>query len=315
MYKEIKVNATAHGTNIGDFELLQRTIENAISVQHHDNPDAPAYIINLTREGGYTFTIDDYNHIYDTGCVNLTNIDKPIIIYGNGWRIDALGYSRIFNITASNVTIIGFEFANGNAGGQYGDNVTKGGAIFWAGKFGHLIESVVYNCTADIGGGIYFNASAVNSTIINTTFTKNNATTHGGAIDCNASRMGLFNTTFIDNFAYIGAALCREINATDGHGKNNTFTNNTAEYAGAALAWINATHISIDTYHFYNNHVGYSGGAIYVGPGSKNCTILNCDFEGNYVDNPSDGHGGAIEWYSEKGTVTNSVFINNFYLD
>ena len=315
MYKEIKVNATAHGTNIGDFELLQRTIENAISVQHRDEPTAPAYIINLTREGGYTFTIDDYNHIYDDGCVNLTNIDKPIIIYGNGWRLDALGYSRIFNITASNVTIIGVEFANGNASGQYGDNVSMGGAIFWAGKYGQLIGSVVYNCTANIGGGIYFNASAVNSTIINTTFTKNNATTHGGAIDCNASRMGLFNTTFEENYAYIGAALCREINATAGHGKNNTFTNNTAEYAGAALAWINATRISIDTYYFYNNHVGYSGGAIYVGPGSKNCEILNCVFDNNWVENDANGHGGAIEWYSEKGTVYNSNFTNNYAYD
>jgi hypothetical protein len=127
--------------------------------------------------------------------------------------------------------------------------------------------------------------------------------------------MGLFNTTFIDNFAYIGASLCREINATDGHGKNNTFTNNTAEYAGAALAWVNATHISIDTYYFYNNHVGYSGGAIYVGPGSKNCEILNCVFDNNWVENEVNGHGGAIEWYSEKGTVYNSNFTNNHAYD
>ena len=123
--------------------------------------------------------------------------------------------------------------------------------------------------------------------------------------------MGLFNTTFVENTAYTGAALCREINATAGHGKNNTFIGNYAEYAGAALAWINATRISIDDYYFYDNHVGYSGGAIYVGEGSKECEVLNCVFGNNWVDDEVNGHGGAIEWYSEKGTVYNSVFTNN----
>jgi predicted outer membrane repeat protein len=139
-----------------------------------------------------------------------------------------------------------------------------GGAIYWAGANGTISNSLIEENNANLGGGIYYNATAPDCQIINTRFVENNAVTHGGAIDCNASRMGLYNTTFTDNYAYIGAALCREINATDGKGKNNTFTGNHAEYAGAALAWINATHISIDTYYFYNNYVGYSGGAIYV---------------------------------------------------
>ena len=127
--------------------------------------------------------------------------------------------------------------------------------------------------------------------------------------------MELENITFNSNKAHIGAALCREINATGGHGFNNTFINNYAEYAGAALAWINASSIHIDTYYFYNNHVGYSGGAIYVGEGSGNCEIENCVFENNHVENETGGHGGAIEWYAEQGHVLNSIFTNNYFTD
>ena len=33
------------------------------------------------------------------------------------------------------------------------------------------------------------------------------------------------------------------------------------------------------------------------------------------VDNSTDGHGGAIEWYAEKGLVDNSIFTNNHAYD
>ena len=244
---------------------------------------------------------------------------SPFTIYGNGWLIDAAGYSRIFYITSPYVTIENVVLVGGNASGTYGDPMYHdgdiGGAIYWAGANGTLIGSLIGENNANIGGGIYYNVTAHDCKIINSTFEDNQAVTNGGAIDCNASNMELINTTFSDNYAYIGAALCREINATGGHGSNNTFKDNFAEYAGAALAWINATRISIDTYHFYNNYAGYSGGAIYVGEGSKNCEILNCDFDNNWVDDSVGGHGGAIEWYSEKGIVYNSIFTNNYAYD
>ena len=304
MHKEYNTTETAHGSDKGEFAILQDAIEANITQQQGSD----IYIIYLDR--AYSFTYDDFNRIYDDGCMNITNIDKPLIIYGNGWTIDAKGYSRIFNITSSNVTFVNIEFANGNAGGLKNDSVNAGGAIYWAGANGSLNNSFVYNNTAELGGGIYYNVSASNSKIVNSTFTLNNANTRGGAIDCNSS-MSLENTTFDSNHAYIGAALCREVNATGGHGYNNTFINNHADYAGAALAWMNSSSIHIDTYYFYNNYVGYSGGAIYIGEGSGNCLIENSVFENNYVENETGGHGGAIEWYAEKGTVSNSNFTNN----
>ena len=305
-----KVNSTierSHGIVMGQFKYLQQLIDDAVSQGKSE--------LVLTRSFTFTPEINGTTENMDDRCINLTNINHPFTIRGDGWLIDAAGYSRIFNITSPYVTIDNVVLAGGNASGKFGDPMYHdgdiGGAIFWAGANGTIKNSKIINNNASIGGGIYYNVTAPDCKIINTLFENNTAVTHGGAIDCNASRMGLYNTTFKQNFAYIGAALCREINSTEGRGKNNTFIGNYAEYAGAALAWLNATHISIDDYHFYNNHVGYSGGAIYVGEGSKNCEILNSVFDNNWVENDANGHGGAIEWYSEKGLVYNSNFTNN----
>ena len=309
MYKETSLkNLTAYGDTIGDFQILQYAIMGNIT-QQKDKTDV--YVINLTKS--YRFTRDDFNKRYDWSCMNLTTdfIDKPLIIYGNGWTLDARGFSRIFNITASNITFVNVQFVNGNASGKYSDDIDKGGALFWAGGNGTLDNCLFENNTASYGGGIYYNSTASDCIIINTTFEKNSAIYNGGAIDCNASNMGLYNTTFITNYADTGAALCREINATGGHGFNNTFRSNVALTNGSALAWINANKIHIDTYYFYDNIAGNSGGAIYVGNGSANCEIVNCIFDNNKVVNDTGGHGGAIEWYSEDGLVLNSTFTRN----
>ena len=237
MYKGNSTLAQAHGEIIGEFKLLQRLIEDALEAGDSE------LVLNRT----FTFT-PFYNGNHDNmddRCINLTHINRPFTIRGEGWLIDAAGYSRIFYITSPNVTIDNVVLVGGNASGEYGDPMYHdgdiGGAIYWAGANGTISNSLIEQNNANLGGGIYYNATAPDCQIINTRFAENNAVTHGGAIDCNASRMGLFNTTFEKNFAYIGAALCREINATAGHGKNNTFIGNYAEYAGAALAWINAT--------------------------------------------------------------------------
>ena len=313
MYKETNITDQAHGTLMGDFQVLQALIERQMrdqaSQDHYE-----IYLITETRSS-YVFTPFGPNgEPLDDRCINLTNVDKPMIIHGQGVVIDAKGYCRVFNITSNDITFLNVEFINGNANGTYGDPKYRdgdiGGGIYWAGQNGTLINCLFDNNVAKIGGGLYYNSSALGAKIINTTFSNNYALTNGGAIDCNASGMVLTNTRFISNHANYGAALCREINATGGKGFNNTFIDNVAETSGAALAWLNATNISIDTYYFYGNSAGFTGGAIYVGEGSKNCEIINCVFGDNYVNDPT-GYGGAIEWHSEKGKVVNSTFYNN----
>ncbi|WP_458405217.1 Ig-like domain repeat protein, partial [Methanobrevibacter sp.] len=298
-----------NGIERGDFQLLQFIIETNIKNQKEDGKSF--YEVNLTRSYNFIhYGMDGYT-ILDNGTMNLTDIDRPLIINGNGYSINALGYSRIFLITAANVTFDNVVFMNGNANGSCGDGVDIGGAIFWAGANGALNRCIIQNNTAGLGGGVYYNASASNCRISNSQFISNIAQTNGGAIDCNASKMNLTNTIFTSNYADYGAALCREINATEGFGHNNTFIANHAETAGAALAWLNASSIKIDTYFFYDNTAGYSGGAIYVGEGSTYCQVLNSVFENNNVTDIEHGHGGAIEWYAEEGLISNSTFTKN----
>ena len=312
MYKEIAGNATAQGRKIGPFTLLQEQIERNITMQKKIE-GITHYTIILSRD--YTFTpyyLDDVSEPLDKRCINLTNIDKPIVFIGNSHVVDAAGYARIFNITATNVTFIDVQFINGNSSGKFGDKIDIGGAIFWSGANGTVIGSIFDNNYAGRGGAIYFNVTAENAEIINSNFINNVAETFGGAIDCNASNMGIFNNTFESNRADTGAALCREINSTLGHGYNNTFRSNYALTNGSALAWIDAKSMHVDSYYFYNNKAGNSGGAIYVGQGSLDCQILNSIFENNYVTNTTGGHGGAIEWYAGEGIVFNSNFTNNY---
>ena len=248
-----------------------------------------------------------------TGCINIT---KPFTIYGNGWSIDAKGYCRIFNITSADVTLNRVTLVGGDAGGIHGfDGVDKGGAIYWSGANGNLINSTIANCSAAIGGGLYLNESASDCTIESSGFFDNIATGNGGAIDCNSPRMKLYNTTFGYNKGEYGAALCREAGAIQGSGANNIFIGNNATKGGAALGWIKAERITIINYTFIDNTAGISGGAIFVDNESTSCTIINSTFEGNYIYNETAGHGGAIEWYSKKGAVINSTFIRNYAYD
>jgi predicted outer membrane repeat protein len=207
LFKGNTSNATAHGTIKGDFQRLQELIEKALD----DGRDE----LNLTRSYRFTeaYIVDGVVIQWlDNRSMNLTKIDRPFTINGNGWTIDARGFSRIFDISASNITFNNFVFADGDANGTYRNNshfdCDMGGALYWAGENGNLVNCLVYNNEAERGGGLYYNASAPNCKIINTTFTENVADTYGGAIDCNASKMRLENTVFELNRAEYGAALC-----------------------------------------------------------------------------------------------------------
>ena len=305
-----KLNSTtfhiAHGNKIGDFKYLQELINNAIATA----PQGTIPTLDLPRNIVFTIGTEIW---CDDSCVNIT---KPIIINGLGRTIDALGQSRIFNITSANVTLNDIKFVNGNSSGRYGDGVDMGGAIFWSGQNGTLMNGEFRDNNATIGGAIYYNSTASNAKISGSYFFNNTAVTNGGAIDCNASEMNLTNTFFESNYAgEYGAALCRETNATGGFGRNNNFTSNNAGIAGAALGWMGVNNITITNYIFIDNTAGEKGGAIYVSQNSDNCKIINSSFTGNNVTGTASGLGGAIDFEGANGTIIGSNFTNNHAYD
>ena len=142
---------------LGQFELLQLRIDNAIRM----------HLENLTLDRPYTFTPE-----LDTGCVVISG---PIRIIGNGYTINALNYCRIFNITSDNVTLENLVLINGNATGNRSDNVSEGGAIYWSGSNGAIINSTIKENVSEYGGGIFYASSAVDTRIVNCVFELNNA--------------------------------------------------------------------------------------------------------------------------------------------
>ena len=195
--------------------------------------------LNSTINGGSSTIELDRNYTYTSSFNNGEGIvisQNNTIIDGKGHSINGNGQSRIFNVTATTVTlknivfINGFAAANGGAIRGYGDNLR------------------VLNCT----------------------FINNTASQWGGAIYSYPNSYSVFyNSTFINNNAYIGGALAT-IYGYRQDVLNCIFDSNTARDEGGALAiygtlettnktW--SDHVNIKGSIFTNNNAP-TGGAI-----------------------------------------------------
>ena len=193
------------------------------------------------------------------------SVSKSITIDGNGHTIDANENSRIFSISGSNVILKNIKFKNA----YYYDN---GGAIYWSGNNGQLI-----NCT--------FENNDVNSNY------------YGGAVYWSGSYANITDCKFINNTAYKGGAVY--LTGSYATISNSDFTSNSAFYEGGAVRSYSYTTISNS--NFKNNAAEY-GGAIAVGS-SNGINIV----ESNFNDNVAD-YGSAIKLYNSLGTISNCTF-------
>ena len=280
--------------------------------------------IVLTKD--YTYDLNS-DTIVDGVVISADNL----VIDGNGFTIDALYASRIFNITGNNVTLQNFKFING-----FGSD--NGGAIYWTGNEGVINNSNFANNTANstsnLGGGALY--SSVKLSIFNSNFTNNNISYRGGAVYVN-SALTLENCIFINNTAVNhGGAVVLNGAANISYSK---FINNSAKQAAGALYNINAGTGSkaggtISYCEFTNNTAATNGGASYLTP--TQTTVTYCNFTGNtattggaiynyhrqlittycnYDNNRASGEGGAVYIYSYnanyQSTITGCNFTSN----
>ena len=200
------------------------------------NSDKPDTVSNDTDNNTqYTYTIEEaINNASDNyaivippgiyrgaGNVGLT-INKNLIIMSDPEKsgdviIDGEGSSWIWNITATNVTILGLTFINAKTDGNGGalnfnnnmENCTimgkfinnqasgNGGAIYFKQKGGNVTYSEFTSNSATNGGAIYYGNGGK---IENSTFSYNQATT-GGAIFAIGNLITNSNVTFKSNIA------------------------------------------------------------------------------------------------------------------
>ena len=273
-------------------------------------------------DSGDTIYLNALGGILSTyqGTGNQININKPITIIGNSSSKDPITLnanylSRIFYITANDVTIINIKFMHG----QVEDD---GGAIYWGASNGILRNcSFSFNSahsTYDIdydGGAVFFKSKFNNNYVENCVFSNNSAYS-GGSISMWSSNSIISNCTFDSNYGLEnerggdpeGAGIF--LDADNTKILNCVFLNNVAlEGFGAAID-IYANNPYIFNCSFKNNSAAFGGAIRWLSKG--NGIILNCSFENNKAT--SDEYtplGGAIYKNGDWCDIVNSTFKNN----
>ncbi|WP_458405488.1 right-handed parallel beta-helix repeat-containing protein, partial [Methanobrevibacter sp.] len=317
-YKQKTANYTVKTLFKGPFEIIQEAIDNATSGWSEGDPIP---VVNLTWDV-YTYTPQ-----YDEGPII---INSPVIIVGvNNTQINALGYTRLFEINSENVTFINITFKNGNADGNessadrthggailwngangnvinctFEDNkATEGGAIYWNSTSGTITDSDFNNNNATAGGAVYVNENSADFTVQGTGFMGNDAAGDGGAVYLNSTGNEVINSIFNDNTAHgDGGAVYAE-------GSENTiidseFTLNTADNGGAVYVDGDA---DIKNSTFTSNQANINGSAIYLNSVSEDTVISNDTFDSN----TAHVSGGAIYIRNSDVSVENSTFAQN----
>ena len=279
------------------------------------------------------------NYAYDDSFSNNgITITNPITINGNGFTINGMGQSRIFNITSlNNVILNNITFMNGNS--------KLGGAIILNGDVSGIVVDnckFINNTATQNGGAIYAKGAFINSTVKNSEFASNIAAKNGGAIYFLINSSGnLFenivfsnnmangadggainfhaqltkttfnNLTFLNNHAANGGgAINTDHNVNDNNSyANSTFINNSAKNGGAFNGYGYSNYNSFETCVFINNSASNHGGAIYYSRNIERNTLNNCAF----INNSAKANGGAIYSYrnSNYNKYNNTIFIGN----
>ncbi len=314
---------------------------------------------NTASYGGAIFntgTLTDNNNAYNnnsassisgaicnTGTANITNSNfTGNTVTGNNGIAGAVGSDGTLTITnsifngnmVSGIGGLGGALANYGSATDTNDTLTgnsamEGGAIYIysTGTSTDTNNTYISN-TASYGGAI-FNENK--STITNSTFNNNSASSISGAI-CNTGTANITNSNFTGNTVTgnngiagavgsdgtltmnccnfsgnmvvgsggLGGALANYGSAND---TNTTFTGNTASYGGAIF---NENKSTITNSTFNNNSASSISGAIC---NTGNAYIIHTNFTGNTVTG-NNGIAGAV---GSDGTLTinNSTFTGN----
>ncbi len=273
-----------------------------------------------------------YNAEGDADLVKGIVINKNITIDGKGYTIDGSNSARIFQLNAHNIVIKNVTFINGHAdtasdqpadwGGAiysngwyenhtisdckfYNNTAYNGGAIYWAGDHGNLINSEFSENNAIASGGAVFLIGYFNN-IKGSTFTKNEANELGGALTWYSTEPGVLqDSNFISNVAgQNGGAVSWQ--KAGGQVIDSTFIGNNAPNAGA-LYWAGNEGTITGGKFSKNNATGNLGGAIFVDNNDAAKLTITSTFEENTATK-----GGAIAINeNSKANLTDSVFTNN----
>ena len=215
------------------------------------------------------------------------------------------------------------------------NNAYYGGAIFATDSIiGEIDHTVFKNNTAYDGGALYFygNSSATLMNIKDSEFIDNTAGRVAGAARLQDSKFdNIINTDFLNNRVVFdagtntengaGALLLANSSTTVNNMSGLTFENNgitsnsTSNQYGGAMYSSYATITSLTDTTFTGNYIdstaGFARGGAFYSRG-KIGEMSGLTFDGNYSKASGGGAGAFVQSGSSIGSLTDSVFKNNY---
>lgn len=245
---------------------------------------------------------------------DLPEITTPLILEGNGAKIDGAGQYRHFfapalvDLSFSDLTIQhgrdwGIWAARGNIDVAHVTLLHNGGAIYAGSGNVTATDCVIRDNTAEAGAAVY----AYNGTITLTRceLEANQSITAGGAVWARYGPVTINDSVFYDNIAQsrnsMGGAVFVEQGPID---INNSTLRGSQAYQGGAVA-AEAGPITVTDALFAGNRSEAEGGAIFAG--SDVVTVARTRFEANGARK-----GGGIYTQESEIQVTGSQFIQNW---
>ena len=264
-----------------------------------------------------------FNNETDNNTGIFINKDN-FVLNGNGFTIDGNEQSRIFNITANNVTLSNLVLINGNsdrgaavrANGTLtlnnitfiNNNASIGGAIGLFGNVTLICNNSKFIDNSGERGAIFIQKGKLN--LYNAYLTSKKFAKAGQIYGHTDSSINIENTTFeniLTNYSpavYLTSSKARII--------NSKFNNLKANISAGAMSLREGGELYIENCEFINATSSKNAGAVFVditgySSSTGNVTILNSLFKDTYSE-----FGGAYIQLGGKLWLNNTEFINNY---
>ena len=263
---------------------------------HINSNDAksPKYLNDLIQSGKSEIKLDcDIEFEGETEIV--IDIDN-LRIDGAGHRIDAMGMSNIFKITADNVSLSNINFRNGTS--------KEGGAIINKGKSLSLFNCD-FDCNISSDGGALKNEGTLEAKKCN--FNKNIANSYTGGAIGNCGNLKMTDCNFLYNSAIGNGGAIDNKKILDLN--NCCFKSNVTKNGGVLN---NEGNVSLDECRFKENKAFKQGSVLFNASivWMKNCKSLN-NISNKYSNIIFQNDNESSELIIEKCRFTRDSFNNN----
>ena len=295
MFSNFSNNNSSKGPSI--FNASDLTLETCnFGFIHINSNDAksPKYLNDLIQSGKSEIKLDCDIEFKGKNEI-VIDIDN-LRIDGAGHRIDAMGMSNIFKITADNVSLSNINFRNGTS--------KEGGAIINKGKSLSLFNCD-FDCNISSYGGALKNEGTLEAKKCN--FNKNIANSDNGGAIGNCGNLKLTDCNFLYNSAIGNGGAIDNKKILDLN--NCCFKSNVAKNGGVLN---NEGNVSLDECRFKENKAFKQGSVLFNASivWMKNCKSIN-NISNKYSNIIFQNDNESSELIIEKSRFTRDSFNNN----